>query len=757
MLDQSLLQSHFIGRDGFRWWIGQIPPASSLGKQAEGGGWGNRFKVRILGYHPYSEAELSNEDLPWAQCLVPTTSGTGAANCSTGVQLQPGDVVLGFFLDGDNAQIPVILAAFGRTSSVPSTTYKSPFEAFTGYTSIINKENPGTQKNESNEQTAQPTPRDLSPEQITQIFTGEISVSDVIGEKVVLADPVGNTRVAAIRSEISNFLDKLNRFQNDAERIRNEITKTVDTITSISNDFVGVGFNFLYNTLIPILQKALKLLYDQVFAAVLAATGNPAVAHLAGVAAQKAMVVPIKELENGIFEIANKIVNESVKGFVTDLLNSTIGNIDRFTSSAELQFTSTLLNSIIDLIETGLEQPLAAIDKLLQFFPNFTVGNTIRSSISAIQSVGAAFDSNQSKDSFQGLITEWMIGANPVDVANNSFQDILDSMNIQNSGSKSTVPVNEVNEKGTNLGSLYTTIKIVESVSDEDRKFRIIDSQDLIEGSIITANTGDTSNELIRIREIDKENNIITVNRQYAGISTSYPLGQEFYAFSNKSKVSKTKNKVTPKEELLSLYATAVSAIDTKKQKYAPVPTVKIFGGGRGKGAKAIPLMGKFVTDSDGFTTGSIIGFEITDPGSGYSIPPFVEIVDDIDSPQGYGVVARSVINEGKVTGIYIVSEGENYTTGNGKTDYSVVNIVIENGGNNYSKDTTVIDQFNNNYPVKIFEGSIISISTLNNIVNDKPIFTINSNSGSGAILRPIVSGLVKSGITPQKVVDCPT
>jgi hypothetical protein len=39
--------------------------------------------------------------------LIPTTSGSGAANVCTGVALQPGDVVFGFFLDGDNAQIPV--------------------------------------------------------------------------------------------------------------------------------------------------------------------------------------------------------------------------------------------------------------------------------------------------------------------------------------------------------------------------------------------------------------------------------------------------------------------------------------------------------------------------------------------------------------------------------------------------------------------------------------------------------------------------
>ena len=48
MLDQSLLQSHFIGRDGFRWWIGQVAPQEVQGIQLDKDGWGNRLKVRIL-------------------------------------------------------------------------------------------------------------------------------------------------------------------------------------------------------------------------------------------------------------------------------------------------------------------------------------------------------------------------------------------------------------------------------------------------------------------------------------------------------------------------------------------------------------------------------------------------------------------------------------------------------------------------------------------------------------------------------------
>ena len=66
MIEQSLLKSNFIGRDGFRWWVGQIPKIDSWSEQASGKGWGIRYKVRIMGYHPYDENILSDDDLPWA-------------------------------------------------------------------------------------------------------------------------------------------------------------------------------------------------------------------------------------------------------------------------------------------------------------------------------------------------------------------------------------------------------------------------------------------------------------------------------------------------------------------------------------------------------------------------------------------------------------------------------------------------------------------------------------------------------------------
>ena len=123
MIQDHLLASNFLGRDGFRWWLGQVAPSSAQGEQPKGGGWGNRVKVRIMGYHPFSKTELPDEDLPWCQCLLPATSGSGAAAMAENTKLRPGDVVFGFFLDGDNAQIPAIIGCFGKTDQVLAGDY----------------------------------------------------------------------------------------------------------------------------------------------------------------------------------------------------------------------------------------------------------------------------------------------------------------------------------------------------------------------------------------------------------------------------------------------------------------------------------------------------------------------------------------------------------------------------------------------------------------------------------------------------------
>jgi hypothetical protein len=660
MIDESLLKSNFIGRDGFRWWIGQIPPISDMGGQVDGKGWGNRFKVRIIGYHPYSEAELPNEDLPWAQCLIPTTAGSGAANVATGVQLQPGDTVLGFFLDGDNAQIPVILATFGRTFSVPSTTYQSPFVPFTGYSDKVKPAK--VTQNQTNEvrEDSNPSPPSVTQQQAEAISERVgyqvFSENFAIGNKIPLANTVKNTRIDKIQSIVKNLIRKIKNLQGNVEKISQVIRQAADKIVILCNDLIGGIFSFLIEKLIDILQRGLDLLYKLVFAKVLAATGSKVKAHLAGVAAQKAMVLPVKALEEAFACIAGQAV-EIMKDLVYDILDSTVGNVERFVSCAADQFAGTLLNSIVGVLETLFEGPLSAVQNILQFFSDFNVGNLLREAIGILSEFGVGFACNQSLDNYKGLVNEWTVGGTY-------------------SGSKSSIENSLVNT--------YTNIRDITNV----------------------INSG----------------------------------------------------------------AELVTECFTGELQFASPPVINIFGG-RGSSATAIPIFGNLVTNPDGNVTASVIGVQLTNPGSGYKFPPFIEIVDDAD--QGYGAVARALLNsDGEVASIYMVSEGENYSVGD-IAEFSVLKILVEEGGNGYDDLTTVItDDFGNEYDYQIVNGSIYQVTPLNNIVDGLPSLTITSDNGFGAILRPVIGALKESANIPaspdaadtnlfsqqvQISIDCPT
>ena len=119
MIENNLLKTNFTGKDGFRWWIGQVAPEDAQGSQIQeiGEAWGTRVKVRIFGYHPPDETELANDDLPWAQVLLSPQCGSGKANRGKSLRVSPGDTVMGFFLDGDDAQLPVVMGLFAKSGN----------------------------------------------------------------------------------------------------------------------------------------------------------------------------------------------------------------------------------------------------------------------------------------------------------------------------------------------------------------------------------------------------------------------------------------------------------------------------------------------------------------------------------------------------------------------------------------------------------------------------------------------------------------
>jgi hypothetical protein len=675
MIDESILKSNFLGRDGFRWWIGQIPPTSAQPDQANGSGWGNRSKVRILGYHPYSEVELPNEDLPWAQVMVPTTAGTGAANYATNTKLQQGDVVFGFFLDGDNAQLPVIIGCFGRTDKVSTEQFAIPFAPFTGYTDNIKKPSGTLKAEESNQQNAgsQKSPRSVSPSTAAKINSQspgseEISYFSGIGQKIVFGNSCEDTAIKGISTEVTNLLNKVQNVSSVFSNISNEIDRTVETITGLANGIVGQMFYKVYNSLVDPLQQGLDILYKTVFAKVFAATRERSIAHEAGVKAQEAMVAPTKKLEQAIPCVSSNIT-KGLSGIIKDILKSVIDNVKNFVTCAGEQFVGALANSIIGAITSGLAGPLSGVSKLLGFAGGFDLGGILRGGIDSLAGIAGFFGCNQSRSKCSSGVNQWTIGCS-----------------------------------GNDTGS-------------EKEKF----------GKIL-ANA-----------------NITSTIRNTAG-SIQNPLAG-FDIFS-----SATASLNTPISPLGGCYTGDLTGCGA--------PQVKIFGGG-GSGASATAILGNLVTGIVGgsdLTTASVIGVRVDNFGSGYRYPPFVEIVDDCN--QGYGAVARSVINDnGEVIAIYIVSEGENYSIEpepNG--DYTIGEVVIEDPGFDYDPNDEGVDNLGNRYKLTVDNGRIIKVSPINRfVVSLLPEIIINSQNGRGAVLRPIVSVASSSQGEVVQVIDCIT
>ena len=661
MIEESTLKSNFIGRDGFRWWIGQIAPVAAAPAQAEGKGWGIRYKVRIMGYHPYNTQELPNEDLPWAGVLLPITAGSGGGSFAQSSRIRQGDVVVGFFLDGDDAQIPMIMGSFGKTQFVPSNTpYENPFAPFTGYTDNIKPaENKSDRESTGQSTEDQKQPRNVDGQTVSALNAQnedsesgkakEHKASIATGQTITFADVCEDN----FATEVTGILGNLIKVIGEATDFLGDVQSAIKQIQVIANQFVGTLFKSLFNELIPLLKQGLDALYSAVFAKTFTATLNPIAAGLAGIAAQKAMVGPVGALQEAITCVAGKIIN-GLGDTIKDLIESTLLEVVNFGICSAEQFVGGFLNDVIDQIDSGLESALGAVDKILG--PAFKIQEFLRGSVDVIKSIQDFFDCNQSgKEKCKG-VKEWTIGYGPKQKAD------VDKM----------------------MGNILENANVSKALS-----------------GISTGTSPYTK----------------------PGCGTPSSCGG---------------------------------------------PQVSFFGGD-GIGGAAKVIMGGIVNNTDGLgeisadvaKTGSIIGVEITDPGSGYKYAPPVVSFDD-PCGLGYGAVGRAIVDFdqdsptfGQIKGVYILSEGENYPVED-DTEGAVVDGTILYPGSGYSPGDIAVDDNGVEYELKINDGKIIEARPTNNIrVQNLPNINIITKTGSGALIKPLINPFISEQREVVDVIDC--
>ena len=719
MIENSLIQSNFIGRDGFRWWVGQVAPEDAQGSQINGDGWGDRVKVRILGYHPEDDVELKNEELPWAHVLKSPEAGSGRAGRGKPPKISPGDTVLGFFLDGDNAQQPVILGVFSSSSPAAAKSkdksYSQPFTPFTGYTSKV-KPNDNIAQSEAGDQNklSSPTNRQVDAETAKKIeeATGQVtkSASSIVGMTITAGDANGaRAAVNKINGEVSNAVKN---FKSATPMMKNKILSDASkSIASLSTGMSAGMISSTFSEMAPKMNQGLHKLYKDKYGEVLKKTGNIALAKKAASLAQKAKVPSILNIENAI-PCMMKNVTDKLEGNISNLLAPLLDNVQNFNDCIGDQFNAGIMNSIIGSIDGALGPLMGDVSDI---FPG-DIGGMLRDKADGLLGLSDALggcDLPTASSIIGQKTNQWTLGKGPKSITVKSLEDLS--------------------------GSLMSVANAAESLKEA------------------AGGTGVLNNLLSGV-------NLNLPNIQIPPIAGAIgSLAGSLGAFDFMSPLVNTPGYRSGLGDCFTGTPTNCSGIK-----------VNVFGGD-GEGAAGQAILGGLVGDSAAELTGSLIGVKMTSMGSGYTTPPFVEIVDNCN--QGYGGLARAVIDYdktsptyGQVTDIYVVNGGENYPIIETNDDtYTVDHVVVVNPGEGYKEEDIITDQQGNVYTKFIdSNGKLLNVippnSATNNVeeVTEFPVLSITgpngeSTTGFGAILsaqltpRPEYQGEIK------QVIDCIT
>ena len=243
-MKSSLFNSGFLGAD-FEWWIGQVVDDKTWrGNQlphihqdpSENPGWGYRYKVRIIGLHDRDEESIPSDQLPWAQVMYPITAGGGQAGSRQTPNIRQGNFVFGFFLDGSDMQVPVIMGVLGN--NVKTKLSRGSF----GYTATSGGVNASRYLRDIDAaETSQNQDILFADKDLNVIIPANGNVShegnDGIQQKVV-AHVVRQEKACEkipLRTTENQFQSSIKNIQTDIEKATSKINKYMNAITSYSD------------------------------------------------------------------------------------------------------------------------------------------------------------------------------------------------------------------------------------------------------------------------------------------------------------------------------------------------------------------------------------------------------------------------------------------------------------------------------------------------------------------------------------------
>jgi hypothetical protein len=383
LLDQSsnqLLRTNFLGRDGFIWWVGQIAlketskwdesdlPSKEESKEL----YYNRVKVRIFGYHTGNCEDLPDVQLPWAHILIPPGESNGVGKQGRAHNYQGGETVIGFFLDGDDAQQPVIFGSLYKSAEIKSITPDEVASKLCSQFKPVEPSQPRAHNSLSpkdaggqnvvtgvGDVNSTGTPSEGNKSGIDNVSSiaeettssGITLFSTKLNNKITKPSLCDNNGLNNTINAIDSLLKKVENYQNIAntfyyDKIRNrisdfsgEVRKVATILTGDISGYIKKGMNFLFEKISQILGVTFGGLFPKTKQSLIGQQIDKIL---------EAIYCIFKKIGFDLFDI----IDDALNNFIGTALGATICVIENFLGQLLSKILSTIEDAILPLLDS---------------------------------------------------------------------------------------------------------------------------------------------------------------------------------------------------------------------------------------------------------------------------------------------------------------------------------------------------------------------------------------------------------------------
>ena len=676
MIDESLLKSHNIGKDGFSWWIGQVCesktwaanfPELPVDTDKDLPGFRRRVKVSILNYHTYSKEELPNDDLPWAYCLMPTSAGGGSGGFSESLALTGGEWVFGFFLDGSDGQQPVIIGLFDKSTqedfrkAIPDTRYQ-PFSGYTNekpepLTNIKKLDTVDTQgTGDADQQTGEGEVKTDTSLTNEAVKTEQGDAVEVITQAEVFIkenlDATGNMQVAD-NSECVDYQDAISQATQRLSKVMT-ITEKVNGIYVNKSDLKIGNIEGEEKRVASITATAMKFLQTNAMGATLEKMGeaaskfnsvaplsqmlkaddanDEAATKLIGTFSEIIAALPLDAL-NFVKETKGKLVSQPpcvVENYTGALLGKSLGNID-----SKMNGIMGDVNNVLASVDKGGAFAKMGMGAAKSLMGGGGLNSILSEGLNSLGGLSIGLDGIQKfSTSFKkvypgemplpcpkGKELSALSGGMPLPPAMEKMGNVLEKFAADSTGlSQLASGISNF----TDMNSLFSTAIDLDNtgLGDLGGLGGITDAlgkaKNLASFAKFPSGTGESIIESAKTMLAGGD----SFDAALSAAETIFPGGREFIkdTFQNQIQGQRFSG----------------SSCETGPIASGP-PIIEIWGGG-GKGATANAVVGP---------NGNLLAVDVTRQGQGYDTPPYCAVIDR--SGVGFGAVLRAEIDEDQV------------------------------------------------------------------------------------------------------------